>query len=119
MSLDIWGNIPIAKCECPKCNHEWTDSENVFNFNITHNLKPMAKEAGIDILWDWDLIGKKAWYLIDKLKIALDKMSTNPEHYKQFDSANGWGIYNDFLPWLNELLEACEEYPHAILRISK
>ena len=119
MSLDIYGDIDVASCQCPKCEHEWTDTENVFNYNFTHNIKPMAKEAGIDILWDWDLVGKKAWYLIDKLEMALDKMSARPEHYKQFDSANGWGTYKDFVPWLEKLLKACHEYPQAVITISK
>jgi hypothetical protein len=119
MSLDIYGRIPLAECECPKCNHEFTKTQEVFSLNITHNLKEMAKKAHIAILWDWDILNKQAWVLINPLKKAILDMEAHPSYYKEFNANNGWGTYKDFLPWLKKLLEACEKYPHAILRISK
>jgi len=32
---------------------------------------------------------------------------------------NGWGLYEDFVPWIERYLAACEEYPEAIIRVSR
>lgn len=87
----------------------------VFDANITHNLNKMADEAGIySHLWRPDEIGiKTAAELIEPLKIGIQKMKDNPGHFKQFDAKNGWGTYEDFVPWIEEYIAACEENPDA------
>jgi len=89
--------------------------ETVHEQNITHNLVPMAKEAGIyDILWRPE--ENQIWFarqLIDPLSRAISNMEADPERFKAFDAGNGWGKYDNFLPWLQELLEACKRHPDA------
>lgn len=90
-------------------------STEVFCANITHNLGPMAREAGIyHELWRPEEIGiTKASQLIDPLKVGLAKLKANPEHYRKFDSPNGWGMYEHFVPWIEKYIAACDEYPDA------
>ena len=45
-------------------------------------------------------------------------MERHPDVFKKFDSSNGWGVYDYFLPWLKELLNACKEYPLADIQVS-
>ena len=94
--------------------------EPVYSANITHNLTTMAKAAGIyDQLWRPEDNG--IWYagnLIDPLREAIKAMESSPTYYKTFDSDNGWGTYEDFLPWLKELLDACEANPDARVEVS-
>lgn len=92
-----------------------TRKVSVFDANITHNLNKMAEEAGIyKHLWRPDKIDiKTAAELIEPLKAGLQKMKDNPEHFKQFDAENGWGTYEDFVPWIEKYLAACEENPDA------
>src|SRR3990167_6217475 len=89
--------------------------EAVFRFNTTHNLGQMASEAGIYLsLWRAPENGiETANQLIEPLKCGLEKMKSNPVHFQQFDSPNGWGIYAHFVPQLEELLQACEENPDS------
>ena len=92
----------------------------VFDRNITHNLNTMAQEAGIyEALWRPDEHGyTKAEQIIPILKEGLSKLEADPEHFKKFDSPNGWGMYIHFVPFVKAVLEACEEYPDADIEVS-
>jgi hypothetical protein len=113
MSLDIYLNKP----KCTKCGH----GGEVYSANITHNLGDMAAEAGIyEILWraeENDI--QTASQLLVPLCIAITDMRKHPEKYRKHDADNGWGIYDDFLPWLERLLKACDENPQAEVSTSR
>lgn len=87
----------------------------VYSANITHNLNEMADEAGIYYcLWRPEEIGiTKAEQLIEPLKNGLKLMKDDPERFKKFDADNGWGTYEQFIPWIENYLKACEENPDA------
>ena len=87
----------------------------VFSRNITHNLNTMADAAGIyQHLWHPEDIGiTKAVELIEPLREGLARLKADPEHFKQFDSKNGWGLYIHFVPFVEACLEACEKNPDA------
>ena len=55
MSLDIYleGTKEEVDCECPNCHneHKREFAETFYSANITHNLIPMAEEAGIYALF--------------------------------------------------------------------
>ena len=89
--------------------------------NITHNLGPMAEEAGIyQHLWQPEKLGITfARDLIRPLTDALILMKENPERFKKFDSDNGWGVYDDFLPWIKEYRNSCVNYPDATIKVSR
>lgn len=112
MSLDI--TLMTDYCEC--CGR----GDEVYGANITHNLVPMAKVLGIyACLWKAEESGiKTAGQLITPLGIAIGDMTANPPAFKAYDSPNGWGTYDNFLPWLQQLLKACEDNPQARVRVS-
>jgi hypothetical protein len=87
----------------------------VFEANITHNLGTMAAEAGIyRHVWRPEEINiTTAGELIEPLEKAIEDMEARPDHYQQFDCFNGWGTYDDFLPWLKKYLEACRNNQDA------
>lgn len=93
----------------------------VFDANITHNLAGMADKAGIyDALWWPDEHGyTKAGQIVPILREGLAKLKADPGYYKQFDSPNGWGRYIHFVPFVEKVLAACEEYPDADIRVSR
>ena len=97
------------------------ETECVFDANITHNLNKMADAAGIyEACWRPEEIGAtKASDIIPILEKGFEDMKTRPEHYKQFDSPNGWGLYIHFLPWVESYLNACRKYPDAIIEVSR
>lgn len=91
----------------------------VYSANITHNLGKMAAEAGIyEPLWRPDEIGvAKAHELIEPLTDGLAKLKAAPDHYRQFNSPNGWGLYEHFVPFVEDYLNACKRYPTANVRV--
>lgn len=97
------------------------ETECVFDANITHNLNKMADAAGIyEACWRPEEIGAtKASDITPILQKGFEDMKARPEHYKQFDSPNGWGLYIHFLPWVESYLKACREYPDAIIEVSR
>jgi len=97
------------------------DGEEVFWSNITHNLNTMAYKAGIYChCWRPEEMGiRKAKEIIKPLTDGIERLKKFPEYFKQFDSPNGWGLYQHFVPWVEEYLNACIENPNADIETSK
>lgn len=107
MSLDLYLN-------CESCN----ESE---SFNITHNLGGMATTAGLyHTLWRPEECGiEKAKDLIPRLEKGIELLKKYPEFFKTFESPNGWGTYKNFVPFCEEVLKACREYPNHNVEASR
>ena len=97
------------------------DYEYLYDANITHNLGEMAERSGIyEALWRPEEIGKtKASEIIPLLEKGLADLKSRPEYFKKFNSPNGWGMYEHFVPFVEEYLEACKEYHNAIIEVSR
>ena len=97
------------------------DDEQVYWANITHNLGKMAGEACIyEALWRPEEIGKtKASEIVELLEKGLADLKARPEHFETFNSPNGWGMYEHFVPFVEKYLEACKEYPDAVIEVSR
>jgi hypothetical protein len=112
MSLDVCLRKP-QKCE--HCDGTGIEQNEVFSANITHNLGRMAEAAGIyEACWRPEEIGiHKAGDLVPLLRAGLEKMRARPAFFRTFDAPNGWGLYENFVPWVAKYLAACEEHPDA------
>lgn len=97
------------------------DGADVFEANITHNLNKMAAEAGIyKHLWRPEEIGvTRAEQLIEPLRAGLLLMVERPSYFEQWDAPNGWGRFENFLPWVAKYLEACIANPNAEIKVSR
>ena len=116
MSLDFYINKSASNyCEC--CGQE---IEDVYSRNITHNLAKMASEAGIYcVLWHPNENGyQKTDDIIDLLSNGLDRLKSDPDHYRQFDAPNGWGVYQHFVLFVEDVLKNCIEYKGYYVRTS-
>lgn len=93
----------------------------VFEANITHNLATMARAAGIyKHLWRPEELGiLAARELIEPLRHGIEFMKADPEWFERFNSENGWGTYENFLPWVERYLAACERSPDARVSVSR
>lgn len=119
MSLDVYLYSSVT---CPHCNKETgLAPQCLFEANITHNLGPMASAAGIyEILWRPDKHEyKTAGDIIVKLRAGILLMENSPNDFRKFDPENGWGSYDDFLPWCKRYLAACKENPKAQIKVSR
>lgn len=97
------------------------ESDSVFSANITHNLGRMADAAGIyGIVWRPEENNiTTADQLIEPLTKGIETLKADPDKFKTYSSPNGWGKYEDFIPFLEEYLEACKQYPQATVRVSR
>lgn len=126
MSLDVWltdSNETTEACECPRCwtKHEHTYRENLFSYNITHNLNRMAMEAGCyEAVWRPDENGiSEAQQLIEPLRTAIERIERDPQRFMRLEPANGWGSYDGLLRFLKEYLKACTTYPAATVWVGR
>jgi hypothetical protein len=132
MSLDFYLEGPAEqraethRCGEYGCDHEHTHLRQVrpqyFDANITHNLGKMASEAGIyQALWHPDEATPPMTHareLIAVLSVGLDDLRSRPAHFAQFNAANGWGMYEHFVPFVARCLAACIAHPDALVRTS-
>ena len=111
MSLDVYLLDPTATY----------NTQPLYWGNITHNLNVMAEHAGLyEPLWrPEDIGGKFAKDIIQYVEKGLADLKARPEHYKQYDSPNGWGTYEQFVMFIEEYLEALKNFPKAKLEISR
>lgn len=100
---------------------EVVQASEVYSANITHNLGGMADVAGIyKCLWRPEEIGiSKAGGLIPLLEEGLRVMRSDPCRFRRLSAPNGWGTYEQFVPWLERYIAACREYPEAMVRVSR
>lgn len=92
-----------------------------YEANITHNLNRMADAAGLyEALWRPEEVGlMKAGQLIEPLERGLNRLIGDPEHFKQYNPASGWGSYDHLVRFVTKYLEACRAYPEATVRVSR
>lgn len=93
----------------------------IWSDNVTHNLVPMAKAAGIyEAVWRPDEHGlTTAAQLIPILEEGIARLEAEPEKYCALNPSNGWGSYDDFLPWLKQYRDACKQNPGATVEVSR
>lgn len=93
----------------------------VYTANITHNLTQMAEAVGLyGVLWRPEENGiTTAEQLIDPLKAGIAALRAEPVRFRALSAPNGWGTYDHFLPFLQRLLLACQEYPDARVEASR
>ena len=140
MSLDVY--LKVRKWV--SYNKELTDlteeEETVYDANITHNLNTMADKAGIyEALWrphrlkedynandnydaEYEFENKVitvAKEIIPILERGLKDLKKRPKYFEKFNSENGWGTYEHFVPFVENYLIACKDFPNAIVKVSR
>ena len=104
MSLNIWLTAIVETEDVKK--------------NITHNLKAMWIEAGVyEALYKSE--GKRAKEVLPMLREGLAQMHNRPLYFKQFNSPNGWGTYDNAVKWLSDLVVEFQKYPEGIIEVSR
>lgn len=91
-----------------------SDPISVWDGNITYNLGPMMRAAGVELR---DLHNLPAPAVANILSTAIGKMNAHPNQYREFDSPNGWGVYEDCLSFLTGLRDACQAHPRTTVEV--
>lgn len=145
MSLDVYllGKKKKMMVKCYACGHEHEEKARarLYRANITHNLGRMAEKAGIyEALWrphrlrsDYNIrqadftaedefeasVVIRAKDIIPYLEKGLADLKARQTYYERFNSPNGWGMYEHFVPFVEGYLNACKQYPDAIVEVSR
>lgn len=122
MSLDVSLYSKEKKTVmCYSCMHEHEEQELLYDANITHNLGEMADKAGIyKALWRPEETGAKyAKDITEIVEKGLADLKARPEYFEQFNSPNGWGMYEHFVPFVSDYLDVLKEKPDAEIYISR
>ena len=81
------------------------------NFNLTYNLSPMLKAAGMPPWKELKGMGaKEAGEIWDRTVI---EMVTHPDKYIPMNPENGWGSYEQAIEVLGAMVTACRANPDA------
>lgn len=103
---------------------EWKELV-VCDVNVTHNLVPMAKIAGLyGPMWlGHNLMGypaAEARELVQAMCVGvLQLLKMNTEEIRRYTPENGWGTYTDLLVAALKILLSCIEYPAGRISISR
>ena len=111
MSLDIW--LIKEKCE--------SDELAFWEGNITHNVNKIAMAVGsYECLWRPEEIGVVyAKDNIENLRRAIGMMYLNYNALEKLNPENGWGSLDVLIEFTKSYLEACVEFPDAIIEVSR
>ena len=87
------------------------------NHNVTHNLGPMFREAGVD--WhDYENGDRSAAFLAVECSTALGALVDYPERFRAMNPPNGWGTYEGAVAFLARLIIDCAKHPEAKVEVS-
>ena len=104
-------DVTVLDAACPICKRSgsiW------FEFNSTYNLTPMFDAAGFRMR---DFNGKTGAEVAPILAAAVAVMESDPAKFRAFDSPNGWGTYDQIMPYLREFLAAVDAHPTAMVDV--
>lgn len=140
LDVDLIGEEKEVECVC-ECGHKHTktESEYLYEANITHNLGEMAEAAGIyEAIWRPHRIRKdydhsfdstekeyifenaqtiKAKEIIPHLKKGLKKLLNNPTMFRRVNPENKWGNYEGLVKFVEDYLAHCESHPEATVKV--
>lgn len=119
MSLDV--TLTKEDTVCRECQGTGKARSEIYFSNITHNLVPMAKAAGLyEACWRPEDLGyTQAQDLIAPLATGLGRLLDRPEEFRKYESENGWGTYDALCSWISGYLKACIENPTAKIHVSR
>lgn len=89
-------------CNCPYAG----------DLNVTYNLTPMFREAGLFPSTHQDLQGAPCAEVAGVADAAIRRMEADPERFKALNPPNGWGDYDGALRFLRNLRDLCASWSH-------
>jgi hypothetical protein len=84
--------------------------------NHTSNTSGMWRKAGVDIA---ECDGVQASQMAEGLAVAVETIKADPESFREFEPGNGWGTVESTVSFLSDLLDACQRFPRAKVRVSR
>lgn len=123
MSIDVYLQLPEFST-CENCGHKTeVGSSEVYSANYTHNIISIAKEVDLYYpIWRPEEMNPPIAYakdLVSLLLSGIERMRTHKDSLVLLNPKNGWGSYETFLPWVEKYIQACQDYPEAVIRVRR
>lgn len=93
--------------ECPTCKRCGGE---LFDWSPTYNYAPMFRAAGFG-LRAFD--GQTGAQVAAVLAPAVAAMEADPEKFRVLEASNGWGTYDNVMPYLRKFLRIVTERPEC------
>ena len=106
MSADWWVVAHKPGCDsdccCPASN----------DVNVTYNLTPMLREAGLFPAGHRDLMHAPCSEVAGAADSALRRLLDDPDRFKAMNPPNGWGTYEGAVDFVRSLRDLCSSWSH-------
>jgi hypothetical protein len=84
--------------------------------NMTYNIAEMVRQAcGVTFSWFDGMSCEKALPL---LRFCWLRMKRYPDFFRPFEASNGWGTYDQFMPYLTRFYVMARLHPAGQIRVS-
>lgn len=84
--------------------------------NMTYNIRPMFRAAvGASFR---DFHGMTCAQALPFVMFAWQQMKRRPDEFRKVEASNGWGTYDQFMPFLTKFYVMLRLHPTGIIRIS-
>jgi hypothetical protein len=90
-------------CSCPSDDRD---------LNITYNLTPMLREAGLFPNAHRDLWHAPCAEVAGVADAALRRLESDPARFRELNPPNGWGSYEGAVDWVRRLRDLCQSWSH-------
>jgi hypothetical protein len=110
VSADYWVIAHKPSCDKDDCTCPSSDSD----LNVTRNLTPMLREAGLFRVegFQGDLLGAPCSELAGIADGTLRTLEADPDRFKALNPANGWGDYEGAVDFVRRLRDLCQSWSH-------
>jgi hypothetical protein len=83
------------------------------SLNVTYNLTPMLREAGMFPGSHRDLIGAPCSETAGVAESARARLLADPDRFKALNPPNGWGDYDGAVEFVTDLRDMCARWSWA------
>jgi hypothetical protein len=111
MSLDLW----LESVPCKECNNMVRLDSHNYTYNVAEMWYQIFPESRSFVDIDC-LTGKESLIRLEQARI---KLQLYPEDFKKVNPKNGWGSYESFLEFINNLIDDALEHPNYIWKASR
>lgn len=85
------------------------------DFNMTSNLGPMYRAAGLDI---GALDKYNCTDVAETILPRYEYLVAHPDEMRALEPENGWGDYESALKFLREIYDTCLDHPECFVEVS-
>lgn len=112
MSASWWVVAHKPGCSMDDCKCPSSYDAPGGDLNVTYNLTPMFREAGLFPAVHSDLYAAPCSEVAGVADAALRRLEADPERFRALNPPNGWGNYEGAVEFVRHLRDLCSSWSH-------